>query len=106
MKGHPAKKCYRRGFAFLPQDLQRQITAYNAKYGDSPDNDKSTDTDNKILQAPTAKLNHSQSNDTTKHSTTSAVINKISHFIAPTDTPDESHLSHQADIEFYYFFTK
>ena len=39
--GHPTIKFYRHArFIFLPSDLQKRITAYNAKYGNTPNNDK------------------------------------------------------------------
>ncbi len=31
-RGHHASKCYKRGLNFLPRDVQRHITAYNAKH--------------------------------------------------------------------------
>ena len=33
LPGHPASRYFRRGFHFLPRDVQRRITAYNTKYG-------------------------------------------------------------------------
>ena len=40
-KGHHASKCFKRGLSFLPRDVQRRISAYNAKYGTSPQTDRS-----------------------------------------------------------------
>ena len=40
-KGHHASKCYKRGLEFLPRDIQRRVTVYNAKYGSTPTDDTS-----------------------------------------------------------------
>ena len=42
-RGHHASKCYKRGLNFLPRDIQRRITAYNAKHGEYPTLDSSTE---------------------------------------------------------------
>ena len=36
-----ASTCFKRGITFLPRDVQRRISAYNAKFGDAPSKDKS-----------------------------------------------------------------
>ena len=41
-RGHHASKCFKRGLEFLPRDVQRRITAYKAKFGNTPSSDKST----------------------------------------------------------------
>ncbi len=38
-KGHHASKCFKRGLDFLPCDVQRRITGYNAKFGTTPTTD-------------------------------------------------------------------
>ena len=43
IKGHDARKYFRRGIAFLPRDQQRHIIAWNDKYGTTPDTDTSPD---------------------------------------------------------------
>jgi hypothetical protein len=40
-RGRPAVCCYRKGIHFLSRDLQRQTIAYNSKFGDRPETDKS-----------------------------------------------------------------
>ena len=104
LTGHPANKCYRRGFKFLPRDVQRRIAAFNTKYGDTPETDSSTtDLHKQILPAPdikypTATKNTSEiSNNTTKHETQQATIHKLQHVLPPLTQPydpdDTQHMT-------------
>lgn len=52
-KGHHASKCFKRGIEFLPRDVQRQIAAYNAKYGTTPNTDSSPDPHKSCHSLPT-----------------------------------------------------
>ena len=52
-RGHHASKCFKRGTAFLPRDVQRRIAAYNAKFGDTPTIDKSPDSHKSYHALPT-----------------------------------------------------
>ena len=98
--GHSANKCYRRGFKFLPRDIQRHISTYNTKYGDTPNTAKSDVTLHKhILPAPETKLPERNSNvETTtpyiQHDQSQqATIRKHQH-VLPTNSTDKE------DIEF------
>ena len=66
-RGHHATKCYKRGLDFLPRDVQRRITAYNAKYGTSPVTEKSTNPHKSYhaLEPP----DHRTPNETSLHDT-------------------------------------
>ena len=67
LTGHPASKCFRRGYHFLPGDIQRRISAFNTKYGDTPDNDTSTQKLHKeVLPAPHTKLPPTHINENNK----------------------------------------
>ena len=102
MKGHAAAKCFRRGTAFLPRDLQRIILAYNSKYDDKPSNDKSTNKDKRILPAPTATIESTSSNisNTMDRHVNNSVINKLEYQITASAIHDDQILSYQADLEF------
>ena len=102
MKGHAATKCFRRGIAFLPRDLQCRILAYNSKYGDKPSNDKSTNKDKTILPAPTATIESTSSHisNTMDIHVNNAVVNKLAHQITASAIHDDQMLSRQADLEF------
>ena len=64
LPGHPANKCFQRGFCFLPRDIQRRISAYNTKYGDTSINDTPhQDTQTQLLPAPEAKLTNDHSSN-------------------------------------------
>ena len=54
LKGHHASTCFRRGMAFLPRDVQRRVVAYNSKFGDHPDRDKSGDPTREFHTLPPA----------------------------------------------------
>ena len=75
MKGHPAMKYYRKGFAFLPCDLRCQLMAYNTKYRDLLDTDISSNNEKRILPAPIAKLKFSTWNRTNANSNCTVINN-------------------------------
>ena len=106
ISGHPATKCFRRGFTFLPRDIQRRISAYNTKYGDTPIKDTSPQTNQKhILPAPETKLPHdstnisNNNNDTPTNSTQQATIQKPQHVLHHTDQ-DPTTTENDDNIEF------
>ena len=82
-RGHHASKCYKRGLHFLPRDVQRCMTEYNAKHGTSPKLYTSTDPHKSYcaLEPPdhrTNKENNQLSNssdgDTQDHVPTISII--------------------------------
>ena len=94
LSGHPAHKCFRRGFQFLPRDVQRRISAYKPKYGDIPDQDTSQrDTQKHVLPPPETKLS-----DPTPTPHPPAIIHKLQHVLSNDD--DENTPPHYEDIEF------
>ena len=103
LAGYPASKCFRRGFSFLPRDVQRRISAYNTKYGDTPTEDKSPQESNKqILPAPTTKIPDTTDNKTINihqyEANQAATIRKLQH-VLPTDNNDVTDTV-DTDIEF------
>ena len=102
---HPASKCFRRGFTFLPRDIQRRISAYNTKYGTTPDKDTSSQSNpNTVLLAPQTKLlqdvTPSNVNTDTNIDTTTlqATIHKLQD-VLPSNTEERS-LPVNEQIEF------
>ena len=92
ISGHPATKSFCRGFTFLPRDIQRRISAYNTKYGDTPSKDTSSHNNHKhILLAPETKIPHdltnisNNKNDTPVNSTQQATIQKLQHVLHHTE---------------------
>ena len=105
MRGYKAAKCFRREIAFLPQDLQRRIMAYNSKYDNNPSTEKSTNKDKTILPAPTATIDPTPSNmaktsDIMDTHPSTAVINKLEHSMMASTIKDDVELSRQANLEF------
>ena len=98
-RGHHASKCYKRGLKFLPQDIQRRITAYNAKHGESPKHDSSTDPHKsyRALEPPDHRPNQGnhQESDTINDDSQDHVptISSINHDISP------KHIEEILDIE-------
>ena len=105
LPGHPSSKCFRRGFPFLPRDVQRRIAAYNTKYGDTPQTDTSKQTSGKeLLPAPEIKLpnqvSNKEQNNTKdiKPNTPNATIHKLQH-VLPNNSEDNINYEDD-DIEF------
>ena len=95
LSGHPAHKYFRRGFQFLPRDIQKSISAYNTKYGDTPDQDISPrDTQKEVLPPPETKLS-----DPTPTPHPQATRHKLQH-VLPNDDKDSTPPYYE-DIEFF-----
>ncbi len=105
LSGHPANKCFRRGFSFLPRDVQRRISAYNTKYGNTPDKDTSPQNSQKhILPAPDTKLpettnpsGHSDTTFNTYHTSQATIRTMRQH---ETQASDETPDNNDEQIEF------
>lgn len=92
LPGHPANKCFRRGFHFLPRDIKRRLSACNKKYRDNPTNDCSDQTSHRqVLPAPETKIpqEHKLPTNQSGNTTNQATIQKLQHVLAlPTNTND------------------
>lgn len=90
-RGHHATKSYKRGLNFLPRDVQRRITAYNAKYGTSPANDTSTvpNKSYRALEPPDHQTSNANSPQESSQSSTSSqdqvpTISSLEHSLPAT----------------------
>ena len=106
LPGHAANRCFRRGFDFLPRDVQRRIAAYNTKYGTTPSTDTSRqDTRKEVLPAPVTKIpilpEHDKSTKDVHHSTNNthdATIRKLQHVLPAEEFHENAEL--KDEIEF------
>ena len=85
-KGHRASKCFKRGFNFLPRDIQRHITAYNSKYGSSSKNNSSTE--------PFKSYHALETPDHCTPSTTTKSFEPQDHLSIPGQIPTISSIDH------------
>ena len=105
ISGHPVSKCFRRGFNFLPRDIQRRISAYNTKYGSTPDKDISPQSSsNTVLPAPQTKLlqdvtpSNANTDTNTNTTTLQATIHRLQHVLPTND--EEISIPVDEQIEF------